>query len=82
MIREFLSTHPDFDFPLERALYVHNGDETYYIIEEPGYKDKRKCYMFKYFMGYFSECKTEINAFDKYFALIPGSYHSEYIVLS
>ena len=82
MIKDFLSTHPDFNFPLERALYVNNGEEEYYVIEEPGYKGQRKCHMFRYAMGYFSECKTEVNTFDKYFALIPSSYQAEYVILS
>lgn len=80
MLMEFLSTHSDLrDIRAERALYMHDGNNKTFIIEERECKGLKKTFIFKYSQGYFSECHTEINTFDKYFALIPSSLYTEYI---
>ena len=80
MISKFLCTHgEDFGIQPERALYIFDGNNQTYIFEEREYKGLRKTFVFKYSMGYLSECHTEVNTFDKHFALIPNSLHTEYI---
>lgn len=80
MIINFLSTHKDFEsVRVERALYMHDGNNETFIIEEQEYKGVKKTFVFKYSMGYFSECHTECNTFDMYFKHIPNSLHAEYI---
>lgn len=80
MINKFLSTHgEDFGIQPERALYICDGNNTTYIFEAREYKDRKKTFMFRYSMGYLTECRTEVNTFDMYFALVPMALHAEYI---
>ena len=79
MISKFLCTHDDdFSIRPERALYIFDGNNAIYIFEEQEHKGSRKTFIFKYSMGYLSECRTEIDTFNNYFALVPNSLHSEY----
>ena len=79
MLQKFLADHKDFKgVPLKRALYIFDGDEEFFILEGKEYKGNRKVYVFRYCLGYFSECYTEMNTFDQYLILIPVSVNAEY----
>lgn len=78
IIKKFLENHPDLrDLEIRKVLYVNTGCSDIYVLQ-----DVSKVFVFQYDCGIFYECNTEkgIVNFDKYFALIPQSDYSEYIV--